>query len=217
MRSEARVEAACLTSNRAGVLAMLKKLARPVTVDELATLLGQHRNTVRRHLDELVTAKLVVAQRSTPVGRGRPPLIYAVNRAALEGEPEYAQLAALLAGHLAESGGSEIATRLGQEWGERLIAQAEQSGEPIPDPLTLLEELGFAPTVDESGHEIHLRRCPLLSASSLAPDVVCVMHSTMVARLFAAHGLDVHETEIYPFDAPGECRLHIGPDTVPRG
>ena len=57
-----------LSAARAMVLEILQQRSEPVRVGDLAGLLGQHDNTVRAHLDELVEAGLAVRRRAARQG-----------------------------------------------------------------------------------------------------------------------------------------------------
>lgn len=215
-RIAVRERAACLSNARAGVLARLRELDRYVTVQELSQLLGQHRNTVRGHLDELVAGRLVTVRRATPQGRGRPALLYKVNHDAFSGEREYAQLAGLLVARLAEVDRDEgVAENLGNRWAASLVADASAQGSPVPCPIGFLRDLGFDPEVDADGHTIILRRCPLIQVSSVHPEVVCTMHSSMITGLFRERGIDVRDSSIQPHADRGRCLLTIAPGTIP--
>jgi predicted ArsR family transcriptional regulator len=78
--------------------------------------------------------------------------------------------------------------------------------------VTILEELGFAPSHDARVGVIKLGRCPLLEAAHQHPEVVCGVHLGVVRGILAELGNDPAQTErtaLQPFSEPGACRLEL--------
>jgi predicted ArsR family transcriptional regulator len=81
--------------------------------------------------------------------------------------------------------------------------------------VTLLEQLGFAPSPDARINVVKLKRCPLLETANKYPAVVCAVHLGVVRGALEELGADPAQTErtaLEPFSEPGACRL----DLVPR-
>lgn len=112
-----------ISGARAAVLDRLRAQAGPCTVERLAEESGQHRNTIREHLEALVDSGL--ARRSTAAsgGRGRPAWLYQAAETAAGGQA-YAALAAALAAHIAHTRADPRAEgiRAGELWAEQLDA-----------------------------------------------------------------------------------------------
>ena len=91
-----------LSTARAGILDALIDQPEPCTVAALSDLIGQHSNTIREHLDKLVTGGLVVRTRADVQGRGRPAWLYSAARevGSDQGNREYSALASALADHI---------------------------------------------------------------------------------------------------------------------
>lgn len=196
-----------LPPSRAAVLAVLAAAAAPVAVPEVARRAGLHENTVREHLDALVTAGRADRQRAVPVGRGRPAWLYAATAAA-PGSP-YAVLAATLATALATTSAAphEDAARAGAAWGRDLV-RGGSGQEPRTQVAEALARLGFAPRSDAGGRVLRLTRCPLLEAARQHPDVVCAVHLGLVRGALLELGVEP-AAELHPFSEPGACRLEL--------
>src|SRR5450756_3126517 len=105
--------------SRSRLLTVLGRSVRPMGVRELAEAVDFHRNTVRRHLDQLVEAGLAVRDTAPPIGRGRPALRYAAEPGSDEQDPvAYRTLARVLADQLRRSpDGIREALTAGERWG----------------------------------------------------------------------------------------------------
>jgi predicted ArsR family transcriptional regulator len=202
-------------------------------VERLAEEAGQHRNTIREHLEALVEAGL--ARRSTAAadGRGRPAWLYRAVEPATDGQA-YAALAAALAAHIAHTQANPRAEgiRAGELWAERLDAglppeasgpglprqapgpDAERTAAPGPEvrrrAVEILESVGFGVESDENWTSIRLDVCPLLEAARQTPEVVCAVHLGLVRGSLKSMGADPEQAELIPFAKPGACLLYLG-------
>lgn len=107
-------------ARRAALLESLRAHDRPLSVAELAPLVGLHPNTVRAHLDVLVRTGEVSRRsdaRNTP---GRPRELYEATGVAT-GDRNYRLLAQVLAGRLAELADDPAreAVTAGRHWAEK--------------------------------------------------------------------------------------------------
>ena len=107
-------------ARRAALLESLRAQDRPLSVAELAPLVGLHPNTVRAHLDVLVRTGEVSRRsdaRNTP---GRPRELYEATGVAT-GDRNYRLLAQVLAGRLAEltDDPAREAVTAGRHWAEK--------------------------------------------------------------------------------------------------
>lgn len=187
--------------------------AEPRSIASLAETLGLHVNTVREHLDGLVTSGLALRSRLAPKGRGRPGWGYVVRPgAASPAVGEYAALASVLADHAASQGGDVRGDmrRLGQGWGQALVTGRVSTPEPHDadrEVISLLGDLGFDPEVTPSC--IRLRQCPMLAVARERPDVVCSVHHGMVEGALDAAGGDSSSVSLEAFAEIGSCRLRL--------
>jgi predicted ArsR family transcriptional regulator len=197
----------------AAVLDLLESQSGPVTVAELAERAGQHPNTIREHLDTLVTVGLAERERADAEGRGRPSWLYAaVSRP--PASPEYAGLATALAMQIARTSDNarEEALEAGVTWGAQLAER-----QPAPSTaaaarqsvVDLLGDLGFDPEADLRREHVRLRQCPLLEAAMEQPDVVCSVHLGLVRGALDTWHTSTQQTSLVPFAEPGACVLHL--------
>ncbi|MBE3076674.1 MAG: transcriptional regulator [Actinobacteria bacterium] len=213
----------------------------PCTVKALSALTRQHPNTIREHLDGLVDDRLALRTRSPGQGRGRPAWLYsaAPEVGSEPGAREYAGLAAALAAQIARTGRQPRADSIeaGRMWGRQLVRQspvavaAAMGNGRVPGAtmapsalaarravVTMMEELGFAPSPDARVGVVRLRRCPLLEAAHQYPEVVCGVHLGVVRGALDELGAKADRTErtaLQPFSEPGACRLDLLPP-LPR-
>lgn len=205
------------------VLDHLSAQAEPVSIGALSAMTGLHGNTVREHLDGLIAAGLAAKEQALSQGRGRPAWLYfTTGGAAATGASEYAGLAAALAAHIHRTSDSPRGDGIaaGLEWGHQLAADfnnedsdagAHSDTTAQEQTVSLLDELGFAPTVDTAagGMQVRLTRCPLLSAAHQYPDIVCGVHLGLVRGAMDTFGDQGSDSQLEPFAEPGACRLHL--------
>lgn len=208
-----------LSAQRARVLERLQLHAGPVTVAALADELGMHTNTVRDHLEALVTRGLATRDRAPVRGRGRPAWRYLAAEDNVEPDPrvrDYAGLASALAAHIARTSADPSADALaaGAEWGRSL---ARETSHPRPDTaagarqrvVEILGTLGFDPAPDSRATSVGLRRCPLLDTARRYPDVVCSVHLGIVRGALTELNGEPERTALLPFAEPDACRLYL--------
>lgn len=224
-----------LSTARARILDVLIDQPEPCTVSSLTALTRQHPNTIREHLDGLVNDRLGIRTRAPAQGRGRPAWLYcaAPDVGSDPGAREYAGLASALATQIALTSRQPRAESIeaGRTWGRELIRQGavKVTGDESPVPantmassaiaarrevISLLQELGFAPSPDPRAGVVKLRRCPLLEAAHQCPEVVCGVHLGVVRGALDELGGNPDRTErtaLQPFSEPGACRLELLP------
>ncbi len=115
-----------MSKARAAVLERLREAEIPLTVEALAAETGQHANTVREHLDALVSSGFAARSTASRSGRGRPASLYSA--ATADPRPAgYAALAAALAGHIAATSNNPTAAgeQAGRQWAHVLAGRNE--------------------------------------------------------------------------------------------
>jgi predicted ArsR family transcriptional regulator len=218
-----------LSPAQATILDALVDQPEPCTVAALSAQIGQHSNTIREHLDRLAKGGLVVRTQAVAQGRGRPAWLYSAAPAVGSDHEtrEYAALASVLAaqiGRISAQPGAD-AIEAGRMWGRELVRGSQLSQEQASDKaasrsavatrrtvVTLLDELGFAPSSDARVSVVRLHRCPLLEAAHRNPEVVCSVHLGLVRGALDELGADPRRTgaiALQPFSEPGACRLDM--------
>ncbi len=211
------------------VLEALENQPEQCTVAAIASILQQHTNTVREHLDGLVAAGLAQRERRAPEGPGRPSWQYeaVTGQGTTSDATEYAGLASALAAQIARSSADPEAEALaaGHAWGQDLIKRAGTELDESTDPVAtqsaaretviqLLRALDFAPEPVADSSTVMLRRCPLLEAAYRNPEVVCGVHLGLVRGALSALGVSAEGSELLPFAEKGACRLDLGADVA---
>jgi predicted ArsR family transcriptional regulator len=198
------------------VLTVLRDSGTPMTLGDLTAAIGLHPNTLREHLDALVTAGLVRRRQGPASGPGRPPTLYETSPGDSAGAAEYAGLAGALAAmiHRTSEDPGRDALDAGERWGRELAAdhgRPARSGDAAArrEVIALLDDLGFAPETDREAARVRLRQCPLLDTARRYPDVVCSVHLGIVRGALDEYDADSTATELHPFAEPGACRLHL--------
>jgi predicted ArsR family transcriptional regulator len=220
-----------LSAARAGILDLLIDQPEPCTVGTLSALTRQHPNTIREHLNALVDDRLAVRTGDPGQRRGRPAWLYGTPPEVGSGPGawEYAGLASALAAHLARTSRQPRADAIevGRMWGRELVrrssggdgltscaAVAPSAVAARREVVTVLDELGFAPSPDARVGVVKLRRCPLLEAAHQQPEVVCAVHLGIVRGALDELGADPGRTErtaLQSFSELGACRLDLLP------
>ncbi|HET7682298.1 MAG TPA: helix-turn-helix domain-containing protein [Marmoricola sp.] len=216
---------------RDAVLAALKAAAEPMSVAEVAELVGLRPNTVRFHLDALERQDRI--ERAHPAGGarpgrpGRPALHYRV-RPGMDpsGPRSYQLLAEVLVDSLAN--GARTSTRAlaaGEAFGRRLARETgrrPRSRRAVIDTLVdVLAVVGFAPERRTTRGEtrIGLRHCPFLELTGDRRDVICPVHLGLMRGIVSElAGTEVAVDTIgpvsveslEPFVEPDLCLARLG-------
>lgn len=198
---------------REQVLRAVEAQHSPVSVTALSRSTGLHENTVRGHLEQLLTDGHVTRSRATAAGRGRPAWLW---RPTQHGPASpYAALAGVLAGTIARTSADPAATahEAGRGWGTELAEDLPEPATPTPARTLVVRAMaaqGFAP--EDDGQQIVLHRCPLLEAADRHTEVVCSVHRGMIDGLLqGVAGPEGTRTtaELIPFAAPGQCLIRL--------
>ncbi|WP_432055351.1 helix-turn-helix transcriptional regulator [Streptomyces sp. bgisy022] len=220
------------TPRRRALLAVLREAEGPLGVGEIAQRMGVHTNTVRFHLDALVTAGAVEGIVEPASGRGRPRTVYAPRRGMDRGgHREYLLLARILLSRLAadEEGAAPAAVEAGRAWGSHLVPSAPPfravDAHEAVDRLTgLLADLGFAPEPGSAGPDhrpaaaspdgpepdrVLLRHCPFLELAEEYGDVVCPLHLGLMQGALEQLRAPVAAVRLEPFAEPDVCVAHL--------
>ena len=216
--------------SRTAVLELLRSRAQPLGVVEVAQHVGLHQNTVRSHLDLLVSSGYAVRRSDAPRGPGRPRVVYEAT-AAPDGERNYRLLAEVLAQHIVATSErpGEAAVNAGRSWAGS--AGRRQQGDDgagagtaashlvseeaaIAAVVRLLGDSGFAPELSADGMAINLHRCPFRELAESHPDVACGAHLGIIQGALADLGGMVSATRLLPFVTPGLCVTTLARQTA---
>lgn len=188
------------------VLRCLAAAEEPVTITALTAELGGHPNSVRVHLEHLVSEGFAMEEPAPSGGRGRPPRAYRATIDGLQvaGQDDAWDGSSALVAALAEqfaTGPDPVtsAQELGRRWGRRL--RHADAG-----LLTTLAAQGFTPRITDDG--IELRTCPLLATARQLPQVVCSIHQGLIDEL------SDDPLRLVPFARPGACVLRPASDSA---
>jgi predicted ArsR family transcriptional regulator len=206
------------SGRRRDVLRVLRAAPGPMSITAIADTLGVHPNTVRFHLDTLVSdgrVEHVEPDRKRP---GRPPLMFrAIRQMDPSGPRHYRLLADILAMGLAAGRDPRAkALATGRAWGRRLespVPHGKKIGakESIDHLVGVLDELGFAPERRKSGgqQQIGLRHCPFLELAETRTNVVCPIHLGLMQGVLESSAAPVGVDRLDAFVEPDLCLAHL--------
>lgn len=202
---------------RAAVLEALRSSNDPLGVTELAERLEIHPNTVRFHLDALVTQGLVDRRLEQPSGRGRPRTVHAPHPGMDRGGPrEYHLLAKILLGQLSTNRDAGTkAEAAGRKWGGYLVEQVDPThltgaAEARQRLTAMMTELGFAPE-SAGDDQIRLRHCPFLELAEEYSSTLCPLHLGLMRGALTEIRAPIAATRLEPFAEPDACLVHLSP------
>jgi predicted ArsR family transcriptional regulator len=199
---------------RAQLVEELRATPDGLDIHELARRLGLHANTVRWHLGVLQDAGAVSSTAAPRSGRGRPRMLYRLERSAREGSrDEYRLLATILSGTLAEyAEGRERAAHAGRAWGRYLVERPlplvrVTDAQATEQVVRLLDEQGFAAEAD--GERIRMRRCPFHDLAEAQPEIVCAVHRGLISGALEELGSELEVEGLDVFAEPNLCVAHL--------
>ena len=200
--------------SRRRILGLLRESPRPLGVQEMAERTGLHPNTVRFHLERLVTEGLVsrsAEERSEP---GRPRLEFTAVPVPdpARDRRNYQFLAEVLTGHLAGTVADPAATarEAGRAWG-RYLVDRPRPFQRVPEEtalaqlLRILDEIGFAPALDPGDRRVRIPHCPFRELAESHREVVCSIHLGLMGGALAEMGAPVTVERLIPFVEPSLC------------
>ncbi|WP_406447502.1 helix-turn-helix domain-containing protein [Streptomyces sp. NBC_01613] len=211
------------TPRRRAVLDVLRNAAAPLGVNDVAETVGVHPNTVRFHLEALMTQGAVEWTLETSSGPGRPRTVYAPRRGMNRGGKRgYQLLARILLSQLAstETDAETAAIEAGRAWGQHLMPPAPpfhtMTEREATDRLSeLLADLGFDPQADgdlgKAPDRIRLRHCPFLELAEEYGQIVCPLHLGLMKGALAQLRAPVEASRLEPFAESDVCLAHLTP------
>lgn len=176
---------------------------------ELAVRTGLHENTVRDHLVVLEAEGLITRRTVHPGTRGRPPETYhAVSRpgentAAGRRVDRAARNGDLLRRMSAHSRAQESDTGIQAGLGDDALHQIDTLYEHLDDS-------GLQPEPAEEGLDIDLVPCPYYGLVGEDPELVCRVHSQLIADTLGQVPGPVRLRLVERYAAPDQCRVHLG-------
>lgn len=212
---DSRVPVSAPRSRVLSAVATLGVDGHPVTLSEVAQLLGGHPNTSRQHLDALAAAGLLDVTDVARPTSGRRPHGYTVTdtgRRALSPSDNggYREIVeAVAAHHVANGRPASEAAEIGELWGERTAPPV--LGDAVEAITDMLDMLGFDPAPAPDGDGFVLRSCPLLGIATESPEFACTMHEGMLRRVLRRVG-GGQRVRLLPFYDVHGCRLSFRDD-----
>jgi predicted ArsR family transcriptional regulator len=213
------------------VLDVLRAAGSPLGVVEAAERMGVHPNTVRFHLDALVSEGLAERRAEASAGPGRPRTVYTA-RPGMDrgGVRHYRFLARVLLGRWASADPAEAreeARETGRAWGRTLVdplpaSERPTAGRSLSGLVALLDDLGFAPrpeggdeSAGRSPERIRLRHCPFLELAQEHGRLVCPLHLGLMQGALERLGAPLTATALEPFAEPDSCVAHLAGTAAP--
>jgi predicted ArsR family transcriptional regulator len=201
-------------TTRYAIVQILSESSAPLTVNDVASVLNLHPNTLRPHLERLREVGLVDVTVDTPTGVGRPLHRYTLAPdGPVSTEPALALFATMLArlARAADASGEE-AEAIGKERGRvegRGYAHVPSCLEAV---VQRLHVLGFEPEV-EAGQEadealIAFGACPFRDLAEANPTVVCALHRGLVTGFVDALP-DGEVTDFHSLEHRDPCRMTL--------
>ena len=186
-----------------------------VQVVQISQALGMHPNTVRGHLDELMSAGVISRRVAPAPGRGRPSHVYTARVARTD---KASQAIIGLVEVLAETvvdDDVDAAKNLGRKWADRVHPRRHANIRLDLDTAErhicqTLREMGFDPVprpdaASAKVREIGLNACPFIAEAGARPaPVVCALHEGFLDR-----GAGDVEVQLMPHDRPGQCGTRL--------
>lgn len=213
-----------LGASRSRVLEVLQTQQAALGVDDIASRVGLHANTVRFHLDGLVDAGLAhrtVEDRDQP---GRPRTLYTANAAsAAAGRRSYRLLAEILTSYLAGQSDhpSRDAEDAGTAWGRFLTERPEPFGKVDVEQATerlvdMLDDVGFEPEPVRRGRkrEVLLHHCPFRETAEHHREVVCSVHLGLMRGMLGELDAPLEVQSLDAFVEPDLCVAHLAKPSV---
>ena len=170
------------------------------TIDDLSRATGLHANTVREHLQRLMTAGFVLEHRERRTTRGRPRALY---RVATGDEHSSSPVLRALVREAAERG--DLMRRVLPETIDGGLTDEENH--QLDAIVEALAVTGFDPVVDTEQLTVDLSPCAHLDGSG--PTTRCAVHMTMLQTVLTEAGGPLRIQGMRPTCNPQDCVLQL--------
>lgn len=209
-----------LGPTRRRVLAHLQEVAEPESTETMAEILDLHPNTVRFHLDALLSAGLVRRLTERRGVQGRPRVLFtAAPTAPPVTDAPYRALVHAMLSYLRddERPDNPVAERLGEAWGRQLAESETDPTAGVHGLVAVVNGLGLSSRVaEEDGvRSLEIVRCPFRELTLGGDTTVCRIHLGMMRGYLAATGADETVAELRPWVGPELCLARLAPATEP--
>lgn len=199
---------------RRAIYIAVRESAEPMTTSKVAELFDIHPNVARHHLDRLAEdgyLKVSHKRRSGGPGAGRPAKTYESTNKEVSvhfAPRRFEMLTEMLfkvIDELSPPNVSEIAERVGREYGTQLAAEIGAPHDPGYDEAvqavaSAMTGLGFSVDPDVDGQRLLTSHCPFGETATNHPDVICSLDRGIVAGLFGALSVPC-DPVVYPHKA----------------
>ncbi|MDZ7676121.1 MAG: helix-turn-helix domain-containing protein [Acidimicrobiales bacterium] len=188
----------------------------PVDVAELTEHFGFNHNAIRQHLAKLVAADLVVEEKATASGPGRPRLLYSIDPSAdsrWDVTGPYERLSLMLT-EVIRTGDS--AREVGQRTG-RTLRDEHEGDDDLTRLCAVMARQGFDPELRRRRDrtDVVLRTCPFESSALADPDTICQLHLGIAEGLAEEGAIEVEDL-IRKDPRRANCRLQLSVDEPTR-
>lgn len=176
-----------LGPTRARVLRFLLAQHEPRAVADLADALALHPNTIRFHLEALVSLGYVSEEQDKPHGQGRPRRLYRATPDAPEVDTSHLRdLTQVLIRHIVDSSEqpNKAVEDIGRVWGQE-VAQANSQDlrhlaqvsarDALEEIIGHTQKMGFEAT-QTSDETVAFSSCPYRSVSQPMLSNICAIH-----------------------------------------
>jgi len=200
---------------RTHIIQLLRDTKEPLSVEQVAEMVGVHANTARFHLESLVDAGLASRESEITARRGRRHILYTgtLPNQTHERAHAYRLLAQILSGLIATKhpdAGDDMYD-VGLRWGAYLTnrpAPYETLDEAEIDQRVLdkADALWFAPELQSSPRpRLLFHNCPVIDAVRGQPGLVCRLHAGMINGSLAEMHSSQRVVELEPITKPHLC------------
>ena len=205
---------------RTHIIQILRDSKEPLSVVEVADMVGIHANTARFHLESLVDAGMATRETEPSTQPGRRRILYSgtLPNQTHERAQGYRLLAQILTSYIgmkSPDASAEMYTA-GLEWGRYLTSQPtpyEVMDEEEIDRRVMdkLDALWFAPELlsTPTPHML-LHNCPFIDSARTSPNVVCRLHVGMINGSLAELRSTQRVVELNPGIEAHTCRALLG-------
>ena len=206
---------------RTHIIQLLRDTKAPLSVEQVAKMVGVHANTARFHLESLVDAGLASRETEVTNRRGRRHILYTgiLPNQTHERAQGYRLLSQIVSGMIADrhpDAGDDM-YEAGLRWGGHLANrpatdEVSDEAEIIRLVLDKADALWFAPEFQPSPRrQLMFHNCPVIDAVNGEPGLVCHLHAGRINGELSELRSACRVVELEPMTKPHLCRAWLGP------
>ena len=191
------------SNTRQQVRKAIEMAANPIAISEISEAIGLHENTIRGHLNILLTLGDIERTQLSATQRGRPKWLYTKSS---RPQAMASHLLNALTIRLSEVGEPGLVEEAAASWAAMLPSTqpAKNIDDAVANLSASLDGLGFTTKLSSLGDAVAVSNCPYELLVGESP-IICDIHTALASKILHDSGQPVSIASMEVFATKGVC------------